>query len=102
MPLTPDTPRSLALPSVIDTPGSPTKLQVLRHRVVSETNAGLGLDLGCGEGDEREFDPDPEGATRVLERLDVMLAEIQALTKRGENALATPTVVAVEPHPGPR
>lgn len=99
-PLTPDTPRTFALPSVSDTDVSPTKLPSLPFRLQrhpeTAQNVGLGLELvdaqgGQGEeGEEEDIDPDPEGASRVLERLDTMLLEIQALTERGEMALATP------------
>lgn len=103
-PLTPDTPRTFALPSVSDTEVSPTKLPSVPFRLQlhSETsqNVGLGLDLvepereDLVEEEEEESDPDPNGASKVLERLDMMLLEMKALTERGEMALATPALGA--------
>lgn len=99
------------LPAVYDTPTTSSKFP-LPHLLAEGRYAGLGLDLGNGieeqeeeeeaEEEGEEIEPDPDGASKVLTRLDRMLFEIQSLTERGQAALATPSGPPPTPYAGMR
>lgn len=95
--MTPDTPGTISLPLVMTTPKSPTPHPIPQQWPATRDEVGLGLGLGLGLGDddeeEEELDAETETNTpwRLSERLDSMILEIQALTERGESALAATT-----------